>query len=175
MMSMQLASTALLVLVVFAGFSIVKDSIPPWWIWAYYLSPLSWGLQAIVVNEMTQERWDVPLPGGGDGTVGVVALQTFDMRTEREFIWWGALYHLATFLVMTGLTALVLAVIENPRTPSVVPDPEVLAKYREVSSPCDLSCRPGDDQSRSLRRSTEAEAFLSSQNPICMVRTYGCM
>lgn len=31
---MQLASTTLLVLVVFAGFSIVKDSIPPWWIWA---------------------------------------------------------------------------------------------------------------------------------------------
>eukprot|EP00892_Ulva_mutabilis_P008760 jgi/Ulvmu1/6256/UM028_0114.1 len=127
----SLASTALLILVVFAGFSIVKDSIPSWWTWAYYVSPLSWGLQAIVINEMTQDRWKGPLPADPTRTVGETALQAFDMRSDREFIWWGALYHLGTFLVMTGLTALVLSLIQAPRTPSVVPDPKVLAQYRE--------------------------------------------
>lgn len=79
---------------------------------------------------MSQDRWNVPAPGGK--TVGIVSLETFDMETEREFIWWGALYHVATFIVMTGLAAAVLAIIEVPRTPSVVPDPNVLAKFREV-------------------------------------------
>lgn len=135
--TMQLASAVLLVLVLFAGFSIVRDSIPPWWIWAYYLSPLSWGLQAIMINEMTQERWEQPLPADPSRTIGITALQTFDMRSDRAYIWWGALYHVGTFVVLTPLTALVLAMIKAPRTPSVVPDPEVLAKYREVTpTPC---------------------------------------
>lgn len=106
----------------------------------YYVSPLSWGLQAIVINEMTQDRWNVTPPALGGQSVGRLVLDTFDMRSDREFIWWGLLYHLASFVVMTGLTALVLSLIENPRTPSVVPDETALAKYREVR-PASTGCQ----------------------------------
>lgn len=57
---LQMATLSLLLLIMFAGFSIVRINIPYYWIWAYYSTPLSWSLQAIVINEMTQDRWAEP-------------------------------------------------------------------------------------------------------------------
>lgn len=37
--------------------SLVLDMIKPWWIWAYWVSPLSYGQNAISVNEFTARRW----------------------------------------------------------------------------------------------------------------------
>eukprot|EP01087_Luapelamoeba_hula_P008964 TRINITY_DN2282_c0_g1_i1.p1 TRINITY_DN2282_c0_g1~~TRINITY_DN2282_c0_g1_i1.p1 ORF type:complete len:1497 (-),score=261.71 TRINITY_DN2282_c0_g1_i1:27-4118(-) len=37
----------------FAGFLITRTSIPPYWIWAYYINPFTYALEAVVVNEMT--------------------------------------------------------------------------------------------------------------------------
>jgi hypothetical protein len=31
--------------------------IKPWWIWGYWLSPLTYGQRAISVNEFGAERW----------------------------------------------------------------------------------------------------------------------
>lgn len=31
--------------------------IKPWWLWAFWVSPLSYGQRAISVNEFTAERW----------------------------------------------------------------------------------------------------------------------
>ena len=59
----------LLIVIVFAGFSLPREDVPAWWIWAYYVSPLSWALQAVVINEMTQDRWTGAVPGS-DLTVG---------------------------------------------------------------------------------------------------------
>lgn len=35
----------------------ISDSIKPWWIWVYWISPLSYGQRAIAVNEFTDSRW----------------------------------------------------------------------------------------------------------------------
>ncbi len=40
------------------------DAIPPWYIWAYYISPFAYCLRGIVINEMTQDRWQQPSPTG---------------------------------------------------------------------------------------------------------------
>lgn len=36
---------------------ISSGMIKPWWIWGYYLSPLTYGQTAITVNEFTATRW----------------------------------------------------------------------------------------------------------------------
>jgi hypothetical protein len=60
------------------------------WIWIYWLSPFSYALRAIVVNEMTQPRWSRPAPGNPDGlTLGEEGLHTFGFYTERFWIWVG--------------------------------------------------------------------------------------
>ena len=74
----------LLVLIVTSGFAIVRTAIPPWWIWAYWISPFAYGLRAIVINEMTAPSWsyaDATTPPGS--TVGIQGLQSFGFQTER--------------------------------------------------------------------------------------------
>ena len=61
---MQFASILLLTLIVFAGFSLPRPLIPDYWIWAFYVSPLAWALQALVINEMSQDRWGDVNPNG---------------------------------------------------------------------------------------------------------------
>lgn len=35
----------------------VADQIPSWWSWGYWVSPLTYGFNAITVNEMFAPRW----------------------------------------------------------------------------------------------------------------------
>ncbi|RWW22354.1 hypothetical protein GW17_00013457 [Ensete ventricosum] len=50
-------SFALLAIFLLGGFIVPKDAIKPWWIWVYWISPLSYGQRAIAVNEFTDSRW----------------------------------------------------------------------------------------------------------------------
>ncbi|KAL9316592.1 hypothetical protein ACSQ67_017593 [Phaseolus vulgaris] len=50
-------SASLLVVFLLGGFIIPKAMIKPWWIWGYWLSPLTYGQRAITVNEFTASRW----------------------------------------------------------------------------------------------------------------------
>ena len=36
---------------------IITGEIPKWWLWGYWVSPLSYGFNAIAVNEMLATRW----------------------------------------------------------------------------------------------------------------------
>lgn len=74
----------LLVLIVTSGYAIIRTAIPPWWIWAYWISPFAYGLRAIVVNEMTSAGWsysDASTPPGS--TVGIQALESFGFQTDQ--------------------------------------------------------------------------------------------
>jgi hypothetical protein len=35
----------------------MTGAIPDWWGWGYWVSPLSYGFNAIAVNEMSAPRW----------------------------------------------------------------------------------------------------------------------
>lgn len=71
-------------------FALCAASIPGWWVWIYWLSPFSYALRAVVINEMTQERWSAPAPGNPQGlTLGEEGLETFGFYTERFWIWVG--------------------------------------------------------------------------------------
>lgn len=55
-------SFALLILFVLGGFILSKDKIPDWWIWGFWISPLSYAQNAIAVNEFLADRWHIPSP-----------------------------------------------------------------------------------------------------------------
>lgn len=52
-----LGGLTLLMLVVNSGFTIVKDTIPPGWIWAYWISPFAHSVRMLAVNEFKSPRW----------------------------------------------------------------------------------------------------------------------
>lgn len=51
----RVATKRILSLLFFLFFS---EMIKPWWIWAFWVSPLSYGQRAISVNEFTATRWN---------------------------------------------------------------------------------------------------------------------
>lgn len=62
-------SAALLIIFLLGGFIVPKEMIKPWWIWGYWLSPLTYGQRAITVNEFTASRW-MKKSAIGNNTVG---------------------------------------------------------------------------------------------------------
>ncbi|WOG90844.1 hypothetical protein DCAR_0310090 [Daucus carota subsp. sativus] len=82
------ASAGLLVIFLLGGFIIPKDIIKPWWIWAFWISPLSYGQRAISVNEFTAMRW-MEKPVAGNTTTGLSVLHLHSLPADDNWYWLG--------------------------------------------------------------------------------------
>jgi ABC-type multidrug transport system ATPase subunit/ABC-type multidrug transport system permease subunit len=82
---------ALSVLVIFllGGFILPTDEIPSWWIWGHWLSPLTYGYNAITVNEMSAPRWMNARASDNVTALGVQVLRNFDIPTDKNWYWIG--------------------------------------------------------------------------------------
>ncbi len=80
--------TVLMVLSTLSGYSIIRTSVPPWWIWAYYLSPYSWSVRALAINEMNSPSWTAEDPNNPGQTIGQTSLLTFSFFLDNAWIWW---------------------------------------------------------------------------------------
>ncbi|KAF9615291.1 hypothetical protein IFM89_022618 [Coptis chinensis] len=91
--SMIIANTggALSLLIVFllGGFILPRGEIPKWWIWGYWVSPLTYGYNAIAVNEMYAPRWMDKLASDNFTSLGVQVLKDRDIYPERYWFWIG--------------------------------------------------------------------------------------
>ncbi|CDO99881.1 unnamed protein product [Coffea canephora] len=79
----------LLLVFVLGGFIIAKNDLQPWMKWAYYISPMSYGQNAIVLVEFLDKRWNLPnvdsrFPGS---TAGKELLASRGMFTEERYYW----------------------------------------------------------------------------------------
>jgi hypothetical protein len=67
-------------------------------------SPFSYSLRAIVINEMTHDRWSAPAPGNPHYlTLGQEGLETFGFFTEHFWIWVGEYSHQPDVPLVPGL------------------------------------------------------------------------
>ncbi|KAK4478717.1 hypothetical protein RD792_014215 [Penstemon davidsonii] len=88
--SFTLGTFTLLLVFVLGGFIVAKDDLQPWIKWAYYMSPMSWGQNAIVMNEFLDDRWSAPNmdPRFSQPTVGKVLLKSRSFYTEERWFWY---------------------------------------------------------------------------------------
>jgi hypothetical protein len=70
-------------------------------IWIYYLSPFSWAIRAVAVNEMSTPAWSY-LPPGQSLTAGQLALQSYDFFYGTQWIWASVVYNMGLFVLLTG-------------------------------------------------------------------------
>ncbi|XP_021903944.1 LOW QUALITY PROTEIN: pleiotropic drug resistance protein 2-like [Carica papaya] len=105
-----LGTFTLLLVFVLGGFIIAKDDIPKWMIWGYYASPMSYGQNAIVINEFLDGRWSTPNPVTliDEPTVGKALLRSRGMFTEEYWYWIcvGALMGFSVIFNLCFITAL---------------------------------------------------------------------
>lgn len=91
--TMIIANTggALMLLLIFllGGFIIPKNQIPVWWEWGYWVSPLTYGYNAMAVNEMYAPRWMNKNATDGVRKLGIAVLTNFDIYTNENWYWIG--------------------------------------------------------------------------------------
>ncbi|KAA8516689.1 hypothetical protein F0562_016805 [Nyssa sinensis] len=85
----MLGTFTLLIVFVLGGFIIAKNDIEPWMMWGYYISPIMYGQNAIVMNEFLDKRWSKPNtdPRINEPTVGKVLLKSRGFFTEDYWFW----------------------------------------------------------------------------------------
>uniref|UniRef100_A0A7N2KPZ6 ABC transporter domain-containing protein n=1 Tax=Quercus lobata TaxID=97700 RepID=A0A7N2KPZ6_QUELO len=105
-------SAALLIVFLLGGFIIPKGMIKPWWIWGFWVSPLSYGQSAISVNEFTATRW-MERSAFGNNTVGHNILILHSIPTDDYWYWIGVGVLLAYALLFSNIVTLALTYL-NP-------------------------------------------------------------
>ncbi|KAF8403513.1 hypothetical protein HHK36_011617 [Tetracentron sinense] len=85
----MLGTFTLLLVYVLGGFIVAKDDIEPWMIWAYYISPMMYGQNAIAMNEFLDDRWSTPNtnPRMPEPTVGKTLLKSRGMFVDDYWYW----------------------------------------------------------------------------------------
>ncbi|XP_072954744.1 ABC transporter G family member 51 [Typha angustifolia] len=104
-------SASLLAVFLLGGFIIPKDEIKPWWTWAFWLSPLSYGQRAISVNEFSASRW-AKWSAYGNNTVGNNVLILHSLPTQKYWYWLGTGVLLCYCVLFNILFTLALAYLK---------------------------------------------------------------
>lgn len=118
-------SAAILAIFLLGGFIVPRDEIKPWWTWAFWVSPLTYGQRAISVNEFTASRWSEK-SALGNNSVGTNILTSHGIPTQNYWYWLGigvllgysVLFNVLFTLAMTYLKPLgkAQAVVEADST-----------------------------------------------------------
>ncbi|XP_050286364.1 pleiotropic drug resistance protein 1-like [Quercus robur] len=103
-------SFALLLLFALGGFILSKDDIKKWWIWGYWISPLMYGQNAIVVNEFLGGNWR---NGSTTEALGISVLKSRGFFTQAYWYWIGVGALVGFLLVFNIIFTLALAYL-NP-------------------------------------------------------------
>nr|DAD28487.1 TPA_asm: hypothetical protein HUJ06_029955 [Nelumbo nucifera] len=156
-------SASLLVVFLLGGFLLPKAMIKPWWIWAFWLSPLSYGQRAISVNEFSATRW-MERSAYGNTTVGYNVLHSHSLPTGHYWYWLGIGILLAYAVVFNTLVTLSLAYLNPLRKAQAV---IVLDSSEDNSNDVHVRTQKADSESLSSERTPRRGMILPFQ-PLSM-------
>ncbi|GFY97807.1 pleiotropic drug resistance 11 [Actinidia rufa] len=110
-----LGTFTLLMVFVLGGFIVAKNDIEPFMIWGYYLSPMMYGQNAIVMNEFLDKRWSTPNtdPRIDAPTVGKVLLKSRGFYTD-DYMFWVCVVALLAFSLIFNILFIAALTYLNP-------------------------------------------------------------
>ncbi|KAL3688205.1 hypothetical protein R1sor_014514 [Riccia sorocarpa] len=120
-------SFALLVIFVLGGFLIPRTSIKPWWIWGYWISPLSYAQQAVNLNEYLSPQWDKVVEGSPE-PLGIRYLKSIGGFTRGYWYWLGVGALIGYTILFNILFTISLSYFDAIGKPQAVISEEQLAK-----------------------------------------------
>jgi len=96
-------SIAVVVMVLFSGFTVQPDIIPNYWIWVYWINMFAWMLRALVVNEYQSGKYSDPVSTDPYAEYGESVLERFGFTLNGEpfsfiWTWYGILFSVGTCL-----------------------------------------------------------------------------
>ncbi|XP_009614154.1 ABC transporter G family member 31 isoform X1 [Nicotiana tomentosiformis] len=141
--SNTIASAALLVTFLLGGFILPKGMIKPWWVWAFWVSPLSYGQRAISVNEFTAARW-MEKTTTGNITLGNAVLQSHSLPTSNNWYWLGVGALLLYILFFNIVLTLALTFLNPIRKSQAIVPPEAVGLKSAIDGKSKISESNGD-------------------------------
>ncbi|KAI9983650.1 hypothetical protein PInf_007716 [Phytophthora infestans] len=138
-----LGMCSILVFVIFAGFIVTTDQIPDYLIWAHWISPMSWSVKALSINQYRSSGMDVCVYDGVDYcakygmTMGKYYLDLFGLDTEKSWVTYGIIYMAAIYVVFMILSGLALEFLryETPENVDVSEKPIEDETYTRMETP----------------------------------------
>ncbi|XP_077234885.1 ABC transporter G family member 39-like isoform X2 [Tasmannia lanceolata] len=135
--SNTIGTFSLLVVFTLGGFVVAKDDIQPWWIWAYWASPMMYGQNAIAINEFLDDRWSTPNndPKIDAPTIGKALLKSRSLFVD-EYWFWISIGALIGFSLLYNVCFVVALTYLNPlgNSQAVTLDEIAEEKRKEKSS-----------------------------------------
>ncbi|KAF1881323.1 hypothetical protein Lal_00023359 [Lupinus albus] len=86
--ALTMGSFTLAILFAMSGFVLSKDNIKSWWLWGFWISPMMYGQNAIVVNEFLGKKWSHVLPNSTE-PLGIQVLKSRGFFTQSYWYWIG--------------------------------------------------------------------------------------
>ncbi|PIN08051.1 Pleiotropic drug resistance proteins (PDR1-15), ABC superfamily [Handroanthus impetiginosus] len=102
-------SFAMLVVMVLGGFILSRDSIPVWWIWGYWISPMMYAQSAASVNEFLGPSWDMKAGNNTTLSLGEMLLKVRSLFPDDYWYWIGVGALLGYTLLFNTLFTLFLS------------------------------------------------------------------
>ncbi|GAB9476807.1 Atp-binding protein, partial [Globisporangium polare] len=131
--------------ILFAGFVIAKEQIPDYFIWIYWINPIAWCVRSLSVNQYRNERFEVCNYDGVEycatfgKKMGEYSLSLFDVPSEKEWVWYGALFMVFSYVFFMSLSYFALEYhrFESPENVAVGngDDDDSTGEYALVSTP----------------------------------------
>jgi ABC-type multidrug transport system ATPase subunit len=103
-----------------SGFYIARSQIPGWFIWLYWISPYSWLVRMMSINEFMSSAYDqivVNAVTGQNDRMGNALLDYVDIYSDELWQLWGTMYILAFTGVFLCVQALLL--MRTPPEPTI--------------------------------------------------------
>ncbi|KAG1360653.1 ABC transporter G family member 45 [Cocos nucifera] len=121
-MANTLGSATLIAVYILGGFVISKDNIQPWLLWGYWASPLTYGQNAVALNEFLDERWSMKIHYEyvDADTLGKAVLKLRGMLTEWHWFWICVGLLLSFSLIFNILSIFALEFLNPPHKHQVI-------------------------------------------------------
>ncbi|XP_078170470.1 ABC transporter G family member 45-like isoform X2 [Carex rostrata] len=136
------ATAALTTIILFAGFLISGDDIQPWLQWGYWISPFSYSLNAIALNEFLDSRWSTEFHYGNmkADTIGKAVLEFRGLFTAWHWFWISVVALFGFSLVFNILSIFALEFLNPPyKRQAIKPENEM----QEIELACKSGLAPG--------------------------------
>nr|QVT92343.1 ABC transporter [Salvia miltiorrhiza] len=170
----------LLLVLSLCGFVLPRGNIKNWWIWGYYISPLMYAENAIMVNEFTSHSWrHVPL--GTNVSLGIEVLKSQGFFPGSYWYWIGVGALIGMAILFNSCYILALTYL-NPmgRPQAIIPEDEndVLSvsverkderKKREVVLPFEPHSIAFDDVKYSVHMPQEMKHQGASEDRLVLL------
>ncbi|XVE88990.1 hypothetical protein DITRI_Ditri19aG0114000 [Diplodiscus trichospermus] len=126
-------SFVLLIVFTLGGFVLSREDIKKWWIWGYWISPMMYGQNALMVNEFLGNQWRRVLPNSTE-SLGIEVLKSKGFFQDAHWYWIGVVALIGFTLLFNFCFTLALSYLNPFKRPQALisEDPESNKQVNEV-------------------------------------------